>query len=463
MNKPVSQATTNPYDPTYDPLVAPHPGQNQDYAPTYWADTAGPLPEDDGPVSQDMDVDVAIIGAGFTGLACAAVLAREYGIKATILDANQVSWGCTSRNGGQAQNASGRLKRSQWVKRWGEDIAKQLHGEIQEGFDFLQELIRLGNIECDQNPGGHLYVAHRPQRMQNLKAEVEVHNKVFGYPSKIISAETLKNEYVNDAEAYGAMLEPEGIGLHPLKLAYGYLRMAREAGATMHPGSPVTRFETRDGVHYLHTPGGIVKARTVAMATGGYTSQGLHKSLKSKIMPILSESMVTRPLTDDERAECNFLTNQIITDTRILRHYYRQLPDGRVQIGSRSAITGADAPNPKHLELLKSAFAKKFPALKDVDIDYKWWGWVDVAHDMMPRIFQPDPKESVFYALGYGGNGVMFSAQAGRRMAESIIGKPPNKDLPIFDSPLPGEFFSPFRRIGQRMLYHWYHLQDEVL
>jgi hypothetical protein len=90
---------------------------------------------------------------------------------------------------------------------------------------------------------------------------------------------------------------------------------------------------------------------------------------------------------------------------------------------------------------------------------------------MMPRITQPDAKESVFYALGYGGNGVSFSAHAGRRMAQRIAGKTDSAfQLPIYHSPLeyPNVFnavrsraFAPFRRFGQRFLYHWYYLRDE--
>ena len=113
----------------------------------------------------------------------------------------------------------------------------------------------------------------------------------------------------------------------------------------------------------------------------------------------------------------------------------------------------------------------KFPALKGIDVDYSWWGWVDVSHDMMPRITQPNPNESVFYAVGYGGNGVSFSAHAGRRMAERIAGKQSKVfELPIYNSALeaPNLFntvrspaFAPFRRMGQRFLYHWYHMNDE--
>ncbi len=460
------------YDPQYDPLVARTPGEGLDYAPTYWVATAGPPPEDDGPIRGDVDVDVAIVGSGFTGLATALFLAREHGIRAVVLEANRSAWGCTSRNGGQGQNASGRLYRSQWIARWGKETALKLDAEIRKGFETFKGLV--AEIpECEPQPGGHLYTAHREKKMAFLRNEAKVMREVFGYDTHILSADEVKRRYVNDAEAFGALHEPDGIGVHPLRLAYGYLRRARALGAKVHPASPVIGFETRGGVHHLRTPGGTVRARAVGFATGGYTSNGLHRSLDSKIMPILSNSLVTRPLTRAELEATNFLTTEVITDTRTLRFYYRRLPDNRVQIGSRSSITGADAPNPAHMRVLVNGLARKFPALTDIPIDYSWWGWVDVSHDMMPRITQPDPRESVFYALGYGGNGVSFSAHAGRRMAQRIAGRRDDAfELPIYRSPLeyPNVFnavrsraFAPFRRFGQRFLYRWYYLRDEVL
>ena len=88
------------YEPQYDPLVSDGPGRNREYAPTYWIATAGLPPESDGAIVSDVDADVAIIGSGYTGLACAIFLAREFGIKATVLEANRVAWGCSTRNGG---------------------------------------------------------------------------------------------------------------------------------------------------------------------------------------------------------------------------------------------------------------------------------------------------------------------------------------------------------------------------
>ncbi|HEV7368605.1 FAD-binding oxidoreductase [Arenibaculum sp.] len=450
------------YDPLYDPLVGPVPGHGQDYAPTYWVATAGEAPPDDGPVTRDMDVDVAIIGSGFTGLSTALFLAREHGIKATVLEANRVAWGCTSRNGGQAQAASGRLSRSQWIQRWGVDVARRMHAEVLDAFDTFKALV--ADIDCDPQAGGHLYVAHNRKALAKLTAETGVLNEVFGYGARMLTRDELHRDFVNEAEAVGAQHEPEGIGVHPLKLAHGYLRRARELGATVHPSSPVTGWTTSNGVHHLRTPGGVVRARAVAVATGGYTAQMLHPRLRNRVMPILSNSMVTRPLTAGEIEACGLKTHQVITDTRVLRFYYRLLPDRRMQIGSRAAVTGSEAANPVHLKVLTDGLARKLPALAGIDIDYSWWGWVDVSHDMMPRIHQPDPAETLYYALGYGGNGVMYSAQAGRRMAQRVAGvQDPALDLPIFRSELPGHVFAPFRRMGQRMLYLWYQLKDEYL
>ena len=471
MDMPVVSPALAPYDPRYDPLVAPDPGRGREYAPTYWVATAGTPPQDDGPITHDVDVDVAIVGSGFTGLATALFLAREHGIRATVLEANRTAWGCTSRNGGQGQNASGRLYRSQWIARWGKEKALALDAEIRRGFETFKSLV--AEIDCDPQPGGHLYLAHRAKKMRFLENEARVMREVFGYDVRILSADEVRRGYVADAETAGALHEPDGIGVHPLKLAFGYMTKARELGATVHPSSPVLGWRTQNGVHHLQTPGGIVRARAVGMATGGYTSNALHPSVASRLMPILSNSMVTRPLTRSELDATNFRTHEVITDTRTLRFYYRRLPDDRVQIGSRSALTGADAPDPRHMQVLIDGLHRKFPALKGIDVDYSWWGWVDVSHDMMPRIVQPDPRQTIYYALGYGGNGVSFSAHAGRRMAERIAGVPSDvSKLPIYDSPLrlpivldrfESRVFSPFRRFGQRMLYQWYYLRDEML
>ena len=97
-----------------------------------------------------------------------------------------------------------------------------------------------------------------------------------------------------------------------------------------------------------------------------------------------------------------------------------------------------------------------------MDVDYSWWGWVDVSHDMMPRVTQPDPAQQVYYAFGYGGNGVSFSAHAAAAGAAADGPGRPEMGPADHDSPLPGHLFAPFRRLGQSLLYRWYYLRDEM-
>ncbi|WP_134682330.1 NAD(P)/FAD-dependent oxidoreductase [Paracoccus ravus] len=450
-----------PFDPLYDPMHARALGPHSDYAPTYWIGTAGPAPQDDGPVMGDMEVDVAVIGSGYTGLSTAIHLAKMHGIKATVLEANGVAYGCSTRNGGQAQLSAGRLKRSQWIERWGIDTARALHSEITEAFDLFRGLIRDHAIDCEPQEGGHYYIAHKPGLMPALAKEVAVLNERFGYAARILSREEVLETVARDHEAQGAMWEPDGTGIHAAKLAFGYLRAARELGATVHTDSPVQGWEYKGGVHHLRTPGGTVRARRVAVATAAYAPRGLHPRVRDRLMPIMSNSVVTRVLTPTELDAIGIKKRSPLTDTRTLRHYYRLLPDNRLQIGSRAAITGRDAANPAHLAGLRQGMERKFPALKGIELDYSWWGWVDVSHDMMPRITGLPDLPGAFYALGYGGNGVMYSAMAGRRMAQLVAGES-LPDLPIFNSELPHEGWkTPFRRLGQWGLYHLYHYRDE--
>ena len=466
-----------PYDPQYDPLIAPDPGAGRDYAPTWWVASAGMPPADDGPIRGDVDADVVVIGSGSTGISTALYLAREHGLQAVVLEANQSAWGCSSRSGGQGQNASGRLKRSQWIARWGLDVAKALDAEIRSGFENFRALTQ--QIDCDAVDGGHLYLAHRPEKLAYLRDEARVMRETFGYGTRMLSADEVRHTCCDEREQAGAMLELEGIGIHPLKFTFGLMAAARALGVRVHPASPVQGWQTLAGVHHLRTPGGTVRAKRVAVCTGGYTGQALNPALKNRLMPILSNNTVTRALTDAEVAACGVKSETFMTDTRTLRFYYRFLRDAqgrmRLQIGSRSSITGAEAEDPAHLKLITDAIARKFPPLAGIAIEHSWWGWVDVSHDMMPRIVRPDASQQLWYALGYGGNGVSFSTWAGKRLAERIAGRDAGRDvfkLPIYDSPLPypnvlnaveSPLFAPFRRLGQRALYKWYWLRDEKL
>ncbi|WP_448566983.1 NAD(P)/FAD-dependent oxidoreductase [Thalassotalea ganghwensis] len=441
----------------YDPLLDSFPGCGEAYPDSYWAKTSGQPPADDGIVCKDIDVDVAIIGAGYTGMSCALHLAREHNIKAHVLEANQVAWGCSGRNAGFILKSSGRKSFLTMEKQWGEEVMRGIYDEMAAGVDTVNRLIGEG-IECDRQTNGYIKVAHKRNKFTELKQLAELQKSKFGYDVQVLDRETLHQHYMADQNAYGAIRYQDGFGLNPLKLAWGYQKLAREAGAKIHTSSPVQDWIECGSKQRLITPKGIVSADKVVIATNGYTPKGFHPLTTNKTLPVLSQIIVTEPLTDEQIQACNFLTSNVVMDTRELKYYYRKLPDNRILFGGRGAITGKSAEDPYYANRLLSVLKTSFPQLKELTIAYAWSGWICMALDDLPHIYQ-NPTQSVFYSMGYCGAGVSFSVQAGKRLAEKVAEKSvPN--LPLYNKPLPTFPFAPLRRVGQWGFFHYGKVKD---
>lgn len=442
----------------YDPLHDRHPGEAEPYPASYWADHAGPAPEDDGPLTRIIDTDVAIIGAGYTGLSAAYHLASEFGIQPVVLEANQVAWGCSGRNAGFVLKSSGRKPYAQMRKQWGDAVMQGVYAEFCEGVDRVKHLISQG-IDCDAQEPGYLRMAHKPSMVATLKAQAELLQSMFGYQVQLLSRDEVHQQFVGDQQCYGALRFGDGFGVNPLKLAYGYQRLARAAGARVHTGSPVIAWQQQQGRQILQTPHGQVRAQKVILATNGYTPNGLHLGVQARTLPVLSQIIVTDPLTPQQLADCQFQTNQVVMDTRALKYYYRKLPDQRILFGGRGAITGAQAADPWYAERLLKVLKQSFPALQPLNYRYQWSGWICMALDDIPHIYQADEAGHVVYSMGYCGSGLSFSAQAGYRLAQKVAGKPmPN--LPLFQTPLPTFPLAPLRRVGQWAYFHYGQVKD---
>ncbi|MCJ8321479.1 MAG: FAD-binding oxidoreductase [Colwellia sp.] len=452
----------------YDPLRHNSPGCGEKYPDSYWASVSGidasvnsavssTSSGDDGQVTQDLEVDVVIIGAGYTGLSTALHLAKEHGIKAHVLEANQTAWGCSGRNAGFILKSSGRKAYSTMQKQWGEEVMRGVYHEMCEGVETVKNLIAQG-IDCDQQAAGFIKVAHKPGMLKELIAQAKLQQTMFGYDVQILTEQDVRQQYMDDHNAYGAIRYQDGFGLNPLKLALGYQRLAREAGAKIHTSSPVIDWREESGKQILTTPKGEVKAQKVVIATNGYTPKGFHGLVKNRTLPVLSQIIVTQPLTDEQIAACNFLTSNVVMDTRALKYYYRKLPDNRILFGGRGAITGKGAEDPYFANRLLEVLKTSFPPLANIKYDYAWSGWICMALDDLPHIFQNE-KNTIFYSMGYCGSGVSFSAQAGKRLAQKVAGKSvPN--LPLYQKELPKFPFAPLRRVGQWGYFHYGKIKD---
>lgn len=445
---------------TYDPLTAPSPGTGLDYMPSYWTATAGLIPPDDGPLPGPTDVDVAIIGGGYTGLSCAYHLARQYGIHATVLEANRPGWGCSGRNGGFARAAIGRKSFGRMIDVYGREAARQVFSDALAAVGNVRTMISEGGIECDALEAGHLKIAHRPNRAQALADEARLLQREFDYPAEFVSPDALCNEHIGGPQSHGALRVPDAIAVHPLKLSLGVLRMARAAGAVVHSATPVLAWNKTGETHLLTTPSATVRARTVVLATNGYTPEHLHDCVRGTTLPVLSHIIMTRPMTPCEKAASGFRTDHVLTDTRNLLYYWRRLPDDRILFGGRGKVNETPAGQCAQREFLLAELKAKLPALDAITVDYDWWGWVCLTPDFLPHVCHARDDASAHYAIGYQGSGVSYALYAGKLLASRIAGDAGCATEGLTTTPLPRFALAALRRVGQRAIYQWYRYVD---
>ena len=444
----------------YDPLTSLTPGTGLDHLPSYWTATAGPAPADDGPVAPQAETDVAIIGAGYTGLSCALALASRYGMRPLVLEANRPGWGCSGRNGGFARAAIGRLGYAQLIGKWGRETARRWFGESLAAVNTVREMVRDGAIDCDMTEAGHLKIAHRASRAAALAEEAELLQREFEYPAEFLPADRLRQDHIGGGEAHGALRFPDALAVHPLKLAFGMLAAARRAGASVHRASPLLAWSKSNGMHTLATPYGTVRARSVVIATNGYTPEHLSSCLRDATLPVLSHIIVTRPMTEREKQSSGFVTGHVLTDTRNLLYYWRRLPDDRILFGGRGLIAESPAGHGRQREFLLAELKRKLPALADIEVEHDWWGWVCLTADFLPHVYHADDDASVHYAIGYQGSGVAYGLHAGRLLAQRVAGEDTGTPIPPTSTPLPRFPLAAFRRAGQRAAYLWYRYLD---
>ena len=432
------------------------------HAPSYWAATAGPEPPGVSTLTDDRRADVAVIGAGYTGLAAAYRLAGTHGFDTVVLEAHRIGWGASGRNGGFALITLGKVPLEERIAHWGLDAARRSIAIGVEALETVRELIGTEQIACDPQADGSLLIAHRPGAVQALEARARLYRDVLGYPDvEFLDRTRLDTEgYLRGPSAHGGLRTRNAFGLHPMKYVRGLATAAMRRGAVVYERSPVVAWRREGAEHRLVTPAGSVRARKVVMATNGYTPEGLHPFFGGRTLPAKSNIVVTRPLTADEWREVGMLTTQVYSDTRKLLFYWRRLPDDRMLMGGRAGILDTPIGLRRRRRRLLAAIAEKWPVLRGVESEYFWHGNVCLSSDLMPHVNVVADDPSVAYAMAYLGSGVAMSTYSGGLVADLVAGKDVARDTPLTAAGL-ARFPLPFlRRTYLVGAYVVYSVQD---
>jgi glycine/D-amino acid oxidase-like deaminating enzyme len=382
---------------------------------TFWLETV----EIPTPVARDFpqQADVAIIGAGFTGLSAARTLAKS-GASVAVFDAQTIGWGASSRNGGMVLTGL-KLPASTLIPRYGKEATARMYAASLESIDFVEKLVREENIACDFARCGHLEVACKPKHFDDFRRSADETARHFNHRhrQRLIPRDQLQSE-IGSAIYHGGLVDESSAGVNPARLVAGLASAAERAGAAIFEQSHLEEIQREVARGWkIATQRGTLRAQNVFVATSGYTSR-VTPTLQKKIIPIGSYIIVTEVLPEKLAAELS-PRNRMIFDSKNYLYYYRLTPDRRMLFGGRAAFFPETSSTIRRsAEILRRGMLTVYPQLRDAKIEYVWGGTLDFAFDIMPHAGQLD---GLHFSLGYAGHGVAMSTYLGDKIAHSIL------------------------------------------
>ncbi|WP_244244138.1 NAD(P)/FAD-dependent oxidoreductase [Marilutibacter alkalisoli] len=356
------------------------------------------------------DARVCVVGGGFAGLNTGLGLAERGVDDVVLLDAREIGFGASGRNGGFVFGGYSRDEAA-LLRDLGPERARELYAGTTAAVGQIRERIRRHAIDCDAVDGGVIW-ANWFRDPQPLRERQRLLAETYGVEWQWLTRERLRERLLTD-RYHAGLFEPHAFHFHPLKYAQGIARVAASSGVRIHERSPAIGL-SRDGAGWVvRTPDGEVRAETVVLACGGYLA-GLVGRVDAGVLPIATYVMVTEPLGD--RLDDAMRTNAAVYDTRFAFDYYRALPDTRLLWGGRVSIL--DRPPEAVKRLLYRDLLKVFPQLGGVRIDHAWSGLMSYARHQMPQIGRID--EGLWLAQAFGGHGVAPTTHAGEVVASAI-------------------------------------------
>lgn len=380
------------------------------FEPWWWEEAPRP-PASETPLPKK--IDVAVVGAGYTGLSAALTLARA-GRSVLVCEAGVAGAGASSRNGGMI-GSSHRLDLADLTARYGRDKAVAILREGIDSLEFTADLIGREGIACHFTRCGRFRAAWRPRDYEALGRESDLLRRAVGLESAMVPARESRKEV--DTEFYhGGCVYPRHGSLHPGLFHQGLLDRARAAGALVVDHCPVTAIDRDGGSFTLGSVRGRVAARDVLVATNGYTgpvTPGLGRCLIST----MSYMIATEPLPSGT-VSALIPGGRTIVETRSRHCYYRASPDGRrILYGARAALRAIDVD--AAARRIRRLLVQLFPRLSEVKISHSWRGHIAFPRDKMPHLGQ---YEGLYFATGYCGSGVAMAPYLGHKIALKMLG-----------------------------------------
>ena len=414
----------------------------------YWQTTAEmpDFPRAEG----DINCDVAVIGAGFTGLSAALHLA-EAGQDVRVFEAKTPAWGASGRNGGFCCLGGSAASDAMLRKMHGEAARREYRQSEAEAVRFTRALIDANGIVSDIHSDGETVLAHTPkaaagfaERAARIKADYGVTPTLI--PGSELTQMGMKGPFY---------ATPLGVALNPFKYTLGLAQAASQAGARIYAHSPVEGISQTSGFT-LTTPHARFTARRLIVATNGYSSDDLPEWMRARYIPTQSNVIVTRPLTEDELAAQGWTTRQMCYDDRFFLHYFRLMTDNRMLFGMRGGLFSSPGFDARMHRTIRRHFEAMFPAWAHVETPHSWNGLLSLAPDLTPYAGPIPDMPGAFTGLSYHGNGVAMASYAGGILADLAMDRAPRTLYPEIMRKPPRKW--PLGRFRRAMLWPPYAL-----
>jgi gamma-glutamylputrescine oxidase len=371
------------------------------------------------PLRDPIEVDVAVVGGGFTGLSSALAF-REEGMSVAVLESRVAGFGASGRNAGHLTPTIGKDLPT-LARLFGRERTRALLAFAETAIEHTEQLMRRHRIECDYEPVGNMVAAVHQRQFAALDRAARAAAE-FGAAGDMIEPEEMRRRGLPRAFLRG-FFEPRGGVLNPARYLRGMRRAALDAGALLFENSPVVRIEP-ERRPIVVTEGGRVTARAVVHATNSSSRPlGVRGADVARFRVQLFR---TEPLSDEQLAAIPWTERQGVLTAHEVLESYRLTADNRIVGGSKFVRYGygnRELPDldPSICDRLEAVFRRRFPELSGVRIENHWGGPIAFSLDFLPQVGRAGPHRNVLHAVGYCGHGVAQASYAGRMMADLLL------------------------------------------